>query len=63
LDLRNPLAQVNLLIHLCMPYPHGDRIEPLLRQMGFSVYVVDRRISLPRSTSRTLWEARYCRSV
>jgi len=47
LNLKNPLVQVNLLLHLALPYPMGDAIEPILNHLGFRIYAVNRRIGLP----------------
>lgn len=47
MNLKNPLVQVNLLLHLALPYPMGDAIEPILNHLGFRIYAVNRRIGLP----------------
>jgi len=47
LRLKNPLAQINLLLHLCMQFPYDDSINPFLARAGFRVYAIDDNIPLP----------------
>lgn len=54
MSLRNPLAQLNLLLHLSMDYPPDGSINPFLKRAGYRVYSIDRPFSVPFDILRDL---------
>jgi len=43
----DPLFQLNALLWLTQPLPHGDRITPLFYQHGFTVYAIAPLLPVP----------------
>ncbi|PGT81548.1 hypothetical protein [Bacillus sp. AFS040349] len=55
LDL-NPLFQLNLLIHLCLPYPKGSNFYPYFNRKGYTLKQIEKPISLEPSSIKILKE-------
>lgn len=52
----NPLFQLNLLIHLCLPYPDGSHFYPYFNRKGYTLKQIEKPISLEPGSIKILKE-------